>query len=113
MILQELLDASGLGHLSHLTRPEWSVLRGAFGRPRRLSLAFLKQERVKLEMYRYVELRVVGILHRLGVGGLRGPVSCLSGAVHELTGSNELGMVLYTEACITVHWNLLWSSDGQ
>jgi len=50
--LQDLLDASGLGHVTHLTRTEWSVVRGALGRPRRLSLNFLKQERQKLEAFR-------------------------------------------------------------
>lgn len=40
--------------MTHLTRPEWSVLRGTLGRPRRMSLAFLKQERQKLEAYRCV-----------------------------------------------------------
>jgi hypothetical protein len=35
-----------------LARPEWSVLRGALGRPRRLSLGFLRQERARLELYR-------------------------------------------------------------
>lgn len=35
-----------------LSRPEWGVLRGALGRPRRLSLAFLRQERARLELYR-------------------------------------------------------------
>eukprot|EP00775_Hariotina_reticulata_P008012 gene8012-8210_t len=50
--LQELLDSSGLGQVTHLTRGEWSVVRSAFGKPRRLSLAFLKQERARLELYR-------------------------------------------------------------
>lgn len=36
-----------------LTRAEWGVLRSAFGRPRRLSLTFLKQQRVMLEAYRW------------------------------------------------------------
>ncbi|GLC49109.1 hypothetical protein PLESTB_000183400 [Pleodorina starrii] len=35
-----------------LTRLEWSVLRSALGRPRRLSLAFLREERLRLEGYR-------------------------------------------------------------
>lgn len=41
--------------MTHLTRTEWSVLRGALGKPRRLSLAFLKQERQKLEAYRCIQ----------------------------------------------------------
>ncbi|KAF8062087.1 UBE2T [Scenedesmus sp. PABB004] len=49
---QDLLEGLGLGGVTALTRCEWSVLRGAAGRPRRLSLAFLKQERVRLEQYR-------------------------------------------------------------
>lgn len=53
LVPQELLDGSGLGHVTHLTRTEWSVLRGALGCPRRLSLNFLRQERQKLEAYRY------------------------------------------------------------
>ena len=35
-----------------LSRREWSALRGALGSPRRLSLAFLRGERAKLEAYR-------------------------------------------------------------
>ncbi|MEW5300816.1 MAG: hypothetical protein WDW36_003720 [Sanguina aurantia] len=50
--LQECLTHMGLGHVTHLTRPEWGLVRGVFGPPRRLSLAFLKEERVKLEAYR-------------------------------------------------------------
>jgi hypothetical protein len=65
-VLQELLDASGLGHVTHLTRTEWSVLRGAMGRPRRLSLAFLKQERHKLEAYRYTHVACRGFCDQLG-----------------------------------------------
>lgn len=44
----------GLGHVTHLTRPEWGLVRSVFGAPRRLSLAFLKEERSKLEVYRWV-----------------------------------------------------------
>eukprot|EP00879_Flechtneria_rotunda_P011770 GHRR01012295.1.p1 GENE.GHRR01012295.1~~GHRR01012295.1.p1 ORF type:complete len:583 (+),score=258.78 GHRR01012295.1:822-2570(+) len=50
--MQELLDATGLGHVTHLTGGEWSIVRSAFGRPRRVSLAFLKQERGRLNLYR-------------------------------------------------------------
>jgi hypothetical protein len=38
--------------MTHLTRTEWAVVRGTFGPPRRLSLAFLQQERTKLEAHR-------------------------------------------------------------
>jgi hypothetical protein len=57
--LQDMLDGVGLGHVTHLTRCEWSVLRGAAGRPRRLSLTFLKQERHKLEAYRCALLQML------------------------------------------------------
>ncbi len=49
---QDLLDVLGLSHVTQLTRPEWSVLRSSFGRPRRFSLAFLREERMRLEVYR-------------------------------------------------------------
>lgn len=42
----------GLPTLTHLTRGEWGVLRRALGRPRRLSLAFLKQARAQLGAWR-------------------------------------------------------------
>ena len=38
---------------TRLSRLEWSVLRGALGRPRRLSAAFLREERLRLEGYRW------------------------------------------------------------
>ncbi|KAG2443833.1 hypothetical protein HXX76_002176 [Chlamydomonas incerta] len=37
---------------NRLSRLEWSVLRSALGRPRRLSAAFLREERLRLEGYR-------------------------------------------------------------
>jgi hypothetical protein len=42
----------------NLTRAEWSVVRGAMGRPRRLSRHFLLQERHKLQRYR-LDIRLV------------------------------------------------------
>lgn len=36
-----------------LTRQEWALLRTSFGKPRRFSALFVKEERVKLEAYRY------------------------------------------------------------
>lgn len=55
------LDAAGLAHLRHwsLTRTEWGAVRAALGggvggRPRRLSPAFLRQERQRLAAYRRV-----------------------------------------------------------
>jgi DIRP len=50
--LQEFLHHLRIGHVTHLTRSEWSIIRSAFGRPRRLSLTFLKEERLKLESFR-------------------------------------------------------------
>jgi hypothetical protein len=50
--LHELLRHAGLAGVALLTRAEWGVLRAMLGRPRRLSLAFLREERVRLEHYR-------------------------------------------------------------
>ena len=54
--LVELISALCGGAVvpQRLSRPEWALVRSAFGRPRRLSLQFLKEERVKLEAYRCV-----------------------------------------------------------
>lgn len=49
---QALLHALGLPSLTHLTRGEWRVLRRSLGRPRRLSLSFLKQARANLGAWR-------------------------------------------------------------
>src|SRR5690349_21788918 len=38
--------------VTRLTSFEWSLLRGAMGKPRRLSPAYLRCERSKLEKYR-------------------------------------------------------------
>ena len=46
------MGALGLPAGVALSRREWSSLRGALGSPRRLSLAFLRGERAKLEAYR-------------------------------------------------------------
>jgi hypothetical protein len=48
----DLTASLGLGNVHRLTRGEWGLLRSAFGAPRRLSLRFLKEERIKLEAYR-------------------------------------------------------------
>ena len=54
----------GLDRSVKLSRPEWAAVRGALGRPRRLSQAFLRQERVRLEAHRaavrakYEEVRI-------------------------------------------------------
>jgi hypothetical protein len=47
------LQLLGLSSVAKLTRAEWALLRGSFGRPRRLSLGFLKEERTKLESFRW------------------------------------------------------------
>lgn len=51
---QESLDLLGLSHVQKLTRTEWSQIRACIGRRRRLSPAFLSQERQRLEEYRQV-----------------------------------------------------------
>lgn len=38
--------------VTRLTRAEWSMIRASLGKPRRLSLPFLREERQKLENYR-------------------------------------------------------------
>lgn len=40
--------------LCAVIRTEWSAFRSALGRPRRLSPAFLNEERIKLEDYRRI-----------------------------------------------------------
>jgi hypothetical protein len=51
---QEYLTHLGLPASKRLTRTEWAYIRASLGRPRRLSLAFLREERQKLEYYREV-----------------------------------------------------------
>ena len=50
--LQEFLHHLGIAHVTALTRTEWSIIRSAFGKPRRFSAAYLADERAKLEAYR-------------------------------------------------------------
>lgn len=45
---QDCLNELGLSKIRKLTRVEWAHIRSAMGKPRRLSKAFLKQERSKL-----------------------------------------------------------------
>ena len=45
---------AGLAGGVRLTRREWCAVRGSLGRPRRLSLQFLHQERARLEAYRLI-----------------------------------------------------------
>jgi hypothetical protein len=56
---------AGLGHVTHLTRIEWSFVRTLIGRPRRLSAAFLAAERAKLAAYRH-EVRTLRQLQLTG-----------------------------------------------
>jgi hypothetical protein len=49
---QHCLNEMGLGHITHLTRVEWSHVRSVMGKPRRFSQAFLQGERTKLHEYR-------------------------------------------------------------
>jgi hypothetical protein len=52
-MLTGLAEQVGLGGNVKLTRKEWNMLRSAaFGRPRRLSRAFLNDERARLECFR-------------------------------------------------------------
>ncbi|KAI3433426.1 hypothetical protein D9Q98_003241 [Chlorella vulgaris] len=50
--LSGLLAQLGLVDDARLTRREWSLVRSGLGKPRRLSLKFLKEERVRLERWR-------------------------------------------------------------
>ena len=49
---EELLPTVGLNGVTHLTRTEWSQVRATMGKARRLSAAFLEEERRKLEEHR-------------------------------------------------------------
>ncbi|KAL1539095.1 protein ALWAYS EARLY 3-like [Salvia divinorum] len=49
----EYLYHVGLGHVPRLTRVEWGVIRSSLGKPRRFSEQFLKEEKEKLNQYRY------------------------------------------------------------
>lgn len=52
--VQQLCNHFGLkkGQLARLSRTEWTCIRRSLGRPRRMSLAFLRQERAELEAWR-------------------------------------------------------------
>ena len=53
--MQDLVAHAGLGGTTAtptLTRRAWSLLRAGLGRPRRLSPAFLREERLRLEKWR-------------------------------------------------------------
>ena len=49
---QEFLDHAGIGKCKKLQRSEWAMIRRSLGKPRRLSLQFLHEERAELEAYR-------------------------------------------------------------
>jgi len=49
---QQCLDALGLGQVRQLRKAEWQYVRSLLGRPRRLSAAFLAQERQRLQEHR-------------------------------------------------------------
>lgn len=50
---KDFLDHAGIGHkCKKLQRAEWAMIRRSLGRPRRLSLQFLHEEREELEAYR-------------------------------------------------------------
>lgn len=48
----KLLENANLGQVARLPRTQWRVVRAAFGRARRLSLPFLREERTELEEWR-------------------------------------------------------------
>eukprot|EP00887_Chlorella_sp_A99_P005777 scaffold1.g5777.t1 len=50
--IDDLLRHCGLAGVTALTRKEWGLLRAGLGRPRRLSPAFLREERCRLEQWR-------------------------------------------------------------
>ncbi|CAA0834815.1 Protein ALWAYS EARLY 3 [Striga hermonthica] len=49
----EYLYHVGLGHMPRLTRVEWGVIRSSLGKPRRFSEQFLREEKQKLNQYRF------------------------------------------------------------
>jgi hypothetical protein len=65
-----VLQQAGMGHVTHLTRSEWSYVRLLVGKPRRLSAAFLASERAKLESHR----EHVRHLRRTAISGGNGSV---------------------------------------
>ena len=49
---QDFLDHAGISKCKSLQRAEWAMIRRSLGKPRRLSLQFLHEERAELEAYR-------------------------------------------------------------
>lgn len=64
---QACLSEAGIGHVQRLTRQEWAFVRGLIGRPRRVSSAFLQEERQRLHEHRS-RARRLGLAARLAVG---------------------------------------------
>jgi hypothetical protein len=48
----EYLKHCGLDHIEKFTRADWRLIHRSLGKPRRLSLPFLRRERLDLERYR-------------------------------------------------------------
>ena len=48
----EYLKHCGLDHIDKFTRNDWRIIRQSLGKPRRLSLPFLRRERLELERHR-------------------------------------------------------------
>jgi hypothetical protein len=55
--LNEIVDQLHLPH--KLTTMEWSLLRSAFGKPRRFSQKFVEEERIRLYRYREILRRLL------------------------------------------------------
>jgi hypothetical protein len=49
---KDILHQFQLQHVQKMTRVEWGAVRASMGRSRRLSAAFLREERNKLDEYR-------------------------------------------------------------
>lgn len=79
--MQELLDVLGLSHVTHLPRGDWALLRAALGQPRRLSLAFLKQERMRLELHRCA---VIGSMFVTFAAAAMAAAAAVVGSCHSL-----------------------------
>ena len=72
-IISDLLSHVGLSPGTLLTRKEWAALRSGLGRPRRLSNAFLRESRARLELHRRSVREVYARAHSQEIpGGLGG-----------------------------------------
>ncbi|XRA96440.1 DIRP domain-containing protein [Pycnococcus provasolii] len=93
------LSHTGIMHATKITKMERCQLRAAFGKPRRLSLTFLKEQRQKLEAHReecrrrYRDNAELGHLpHPLAVG-------------QRVTARHPRAQSLATGQVLTVDWN--------